>query len=37
MTGEMDAVMAQKVENDAAAGLRSLCIKRCLLYTSRCV
>jgi membrane-bound serine protease (ClpP class) len=28
MTGEMDAVMAQKVENDAAAGLRSLCIKR---------
>lgn len=26
--GEMDAVMAQKVENDAAAGLRSLCIKR---------
>jgi membrane-bound serine protease (ClpP class) len=28
ITGEMDAVMAQKVENDAAAGLRSLCIKR---------
>ena len=28
MGGEMDAVMAQKVENDAAAGLRSLCIKR---------
>jgi membrane-bound serine protease (ClpP class) len=28
MTGEMDAVMAQKVENDAAAGLRSLCVKR---------
>jgi membrane-bound serine protease (ClpP class) len=28
MTGEMDAVMAQKVENDAAAGLRSLCMKR---------
>jgi len=28
MNGEMDAVMAQKVENDAAAGLRSLCIKR---------
>ena len=26
--GEMDAVMAQKVENDAAAGLRSLCLKR---------
>src|SRR6202167_5020840 len=28
MTGEMDSVMAQKVENDAAAGLRSLCMKR---------
>ena len=28
MGGEMDAVMAQKVENDAAAGLRSLCLKR---------
>lgn len=28
MGGEMDAVMAQKVENDAAAGLRSLCAKR---------
>ncbi len=28
MTGEMDSVMAQKVENDAAAGLRSLCLKR---------
>jgi membrane-bound serine protease (ClpP class) len=28
LTGEMDAVMAQKVENDAAAGLRSLCMKR---------
>ncbi len=28
MGGEMDAVMAQKVENDAAAGLRSLCMKR---------
>jgi len=28
ITGEMDAVMVQKVENDAAAGLRSLCIKR---------
>jgi membrane-bound serine protease (ClpP class) len=28
MGGEMDAVMAEKVENDAAAGLRSLCIKR---------
>ncbi|HEX3745192.1 MAG TPA: nodulation protein NfeD [Bryobacteraceae bacterium] len=28
MTGEMDAVMTQKVVNDAAAGLRSLCIKR---------
>lgn len=28
MGGEMDAVMAQKVENDAAAGLRSLCNKR---------
>jgi membrane-bound serine protease (ClpP class) len=28
MTGEMDSVMAQKVENDAAAGLRSLCVKR---------
>ena len=26
--GEMDAVMVQKVENDAAAGLRSLCNKR---------
>jgi membrane-bound serine protease (ClpP class) len=28
MNGEMDAVMAQKVENDAAAGLRSLVTKR---------
>jgi membrane-bound serine protease (ClpP class) len=28
MTGEMDAVMAQKVENDAAAYLRSICVKR---------
>ena len=28
VTGQMDSVMAQKVENDAAAGLRSLCIKR---------
>jgi membrane-bound serine protease (ClpP class) len=28
MTGEMDSVMAQKVENDAAAGLRSLVLKR---------
>jgi len=28
MTGEMDPVMAQKVENDAAAGLRSLVTKR---------
>jgi membrane-bound serine protease (ClpP class) len=28
LNGEMDAVMAQKVENDAAAGLRSLCMKR---------
>ena len=28
VTGQMDPVMAQKVENDAAAGLRSLCIKR---------
>ena len=26
--GEMDAVMAQKVENDAAAGLRSIVMKR---------
>ena len=28
ISGEMDAVIMQKVENDAAAGLRSLCIKR---------
>jgi membrane-bound serine protease (ClpP class) len=28
LNGEMDAIMAQKVENDAAAGLRSLCTKR---------
>ncbi|MGO9260963.1 MAG: NfeD family protein [Bryobacteraceae bacterium] len=28
MTGEMDAVMKQKVENDAAAYLRSICVKR---------
>jgi len=28
MGGEMDAVMTEKVVNDAAAGLRSLCIKR---------
>jgi membrane-bound serine protease (ClpP class) len=28
MTGEMDAVMAKKVENDAAAYLRSICVKR---------
>ena len=28
LTGEMDSVMTQKVVNDAAAGLRSLCIKR---------
>jgi membrane-bound serine protease (ClpP class) len=28
MGGEMDAVMAQKVENDAAAYLRSICAKR---------
>jgi membrane-bound serine protease (ClpP class) len=28
MTGEMDAVMKQKVENDAAAYLRSICTKR---------
>ena len=26
--GEMDAVMTEKVVNDAAAGLRSLCVKR---------
>lgn len=28
MGGEMDAVMKQKVENDAAASLRSICTKR---------
>ena len=28
MGGEMDAVMKQKVENDAAAYLRSICAKR---------
>jgi len=28
MSGEMDSVMTEKVVNDAAAGLRSLCIKR---------
>jgi membrane-bound serine protease (ClpP class) len=28
VSGEMDPVMAQKVENDAAAGLRSLSLKR---------
>ena len=28
MGGEMDAVMSQKVENDAAAYLRSICVKR---------
>src|ERR1035441_7213789 len=28
MEGEMDAVMKQKVENDAAAYLRSICAKR---------
>jgi len=28
MGGEMDAIMAQKVENDAAAYLRSICAKR---------
>jgi membrane-bound serine protease (ClpP class) len=28
MGGEMDAVMKQKVENDAAAYLRSICVKR---------
>jgi membrane-bound serine protease (ClpP class) len=28
LNGEMDAVMAQKVENDAAAGIRSLSLKR---------
>ena len=28
MTGEMDAVMKEKVENDAAAYMRSICVKR---------
>src|SRR5207237_5341704 len=28
MGGEMDAVMKEKVENDAAAYLRSICVKR---------
>jgi membrane-bound serine protease (ClpP class) len=28
MTGEMDSVMKEKVENDAAAYMRSICVKR---------